>query len=378
MIGALKVLTMCKTSQIPYCGSIDPRLTLHNLLPPASRRARMQSAEPITDTSPVLITDTTSPSLAASSPLSSLPDDTPPVERDLPPHQSTQHHAVAHRRMSKPVDFPKLMEELTPAAIDGWLGRCEDTYKAWLAMNPEKSLAPKVRITLAGLRMEQKAAATWWNENRAALKELTTWAAFAEKVKARFTPTNWKLKALTAFYAVCQNSSDFPAFVTQLENVRNALTSAGKGYSIPDSDFKNHLLFHCHPLLRLRVSGQPGFVYENLQVDGLIGNMTTSWLSLVAECVIRVPTAAPAPTSLPSVLSPSLPVATSASAAPAPFIHLLTQAEKDTLAYPSPPLYLARRPLESHTVVPLTLGVLTDIDVSVGSGLQYSILNDSQ
>ncbi|KAJ7729283.1 hypothetical protein B0H14DRAFT_2640465 [Mycena olivaceomarginata] len=174
--------------------------------------------------------------------------------------------------MSKPVDFPKLAEELTPAAIDGWLGRCEDTYEAWLAMNPEKSLAPKVRITLAGLRIEQKATATWWNENRAALKELVTWAAFAEKVKARFTPANWKLEALTAFYA--------------LENTRNALTSARKGYSIPDSIFKNHLLFHCHPLLRLRVSGQPGFAYENLQVDGLIGNMTTSWLSLVAERVI--------------------------------------------------------------------------------------------
>jgi hypothetical protein len=76
--------------------------------------------------------------------------------------------------MSKPVDFPKLTEELTPAAIDGWLGRCEDTYEAWLAINPEKSLAPKVRITLAGLHMEQKAAATWWNENRAVLKELAT------------------------------------------------------------------------------------------------------------------------------------------------------------------------------------------------------------
>ncbi|KAJ7796362.1 hypothetical protein B0H14DRAFT_3494914 [Mycena olivaceomarginata] len=236
-----------------------------------------------------------------------------------PPHQSTQHHAVAHCLL-KPVDFPKLTEELTPAAIDGWLSRCEDTYKAWLAMNPEKSLAPKVRITLAGLRMEQKAAATWWNENRAAGPEGTGDMGSICR------------EALTAFYAICQNSSDFPAFVTQLKNTRNALTSAGKGYSIPDSIFKNHLLFHCHPLLRLRVSDQPGFAYENLQVDGLIGNMTTSWLSLVAECVIRVPTAAPAPTSsLPSVLSPSLPVATSAPAAPAPFIHSLTQAEKDTL-----------------------------------------------
>ncbi|KAJ7350931.1 hypothetical protein DFH08DRAFT_806904 [Mycena albidolilacea] len=273
-------------------------LTLHNLLPPASCRAHTQSAEPITDTSPVPITDATSPSLATSSPLSSLPDDTPPAKRDLPPHQSIQHCAVAYCWMSKPVDFPKLTEELTPVAIDSWLSRCEDMYEAWLAMNPEKSLAPKVRIMLAGLHMEQKATATWWNENRTALKELVTWAAFAEK----------------------------------LENTRNTLTSARKGYSIPDSIFKNHLLFHCHPLLCLRVSGQPGFAYENLQVDGLIGNMMTSWLSLVAECVIRVSTTASAPTSsLPSVLSLSLPVATSTPAAPAPFIHSLIQAEKDTL-----------------------------------------------
>ncbi|KAF7349556.1 hypothetical protein MSAN_01746100 [Mycena sanguinolenta] len=225
------------------------------------------------------------------------------------------------------LEFPKLTE-LTPTAINNWLGRCEDTYKAWQVLNTEKSLDPKLLITLAGLRMEESTAASWWNKNRSTLKACTSWEAFGTRVRERFVPVNWKLTALTAFYAVYQGSAPFPSFITQLQDTRNALASAGDGYVINDAIMKNHLLFHCHPLLRLRVCGQPGFAYEKLKLDGLISTMTAAWESLVAERVVKVSAGAPS-SSVPSS-STSTP-SSSSSASSTPFVHSLSPVEKETL-----------------------------------------------
>ncbi|PPR06915.1 hypothetical protein CVT26_004102, partial [Gymnopilus dilepis] len=105
-------------------------------------------------------------------------------------------------------------------------------------------------------------------------------------VRDRFVPGNWKLQALAAFYAISQGSSDFTTFVTNLQSARNALGSAGKGFTISDGLFKNHILFHCHPLLRLRVLAMPGLVYENIKSDGLISLLSGTWDSMVAEGAI--------------------------------------------------------------------------------------------
>ncbi|KAJ7119394.1 hypothetical protein C8R46DRAFT_1238667 [Mycena filopes] len=237
--------------------------------------------------------------------------------------------------MSK-LDFPKLTGELTPATIHGWLGRCEDTFEAWEALNPDKTMKPQVIITLAGLKMEERAAATWWNENRAELKKLSSWAEFAGKVKARFVPSNWRMAALGAFHAIQQGQTPFPDFAKTLVEARNVLASGGVGYVITDSVLKNHLLFYSHPVLRLRVSGQHDLPFVTMTVDSLVATMSSTWESLIAERVVRIPSA-PTPTpllipaaSLPS--SSSLPTPTSATSSsssrrPAP----LSPAEKEAL-----------------------------------------------
>ncbi|KAJ7769766.1 hypothetical protein B0H14DRAFT_2632658 [Mycena olivaceomarginata] len=232
--------------------------------------------------------------------------------------------------MSK-LEFPKLTESLTPAVIHGWLGRCEDTYEAWQAMNQDKTIAPGTLITLAGLKMEENTAATWWNENRADLKGLKSWDLFAQKVKDRFVPSNWRMAALAAFYAIQQGSSMFAKFADSLQNARNALAGAGVGYMISDSILKNHLLFHSHPILRLRVSGMNELPFATMKVDNLIATMSSTWDSLIAEGVVKLPrTAAPAPLVIPSapaVPSQSLPTPASASPAFVPLSH----AEKEAL-----------------------------------------------
>ncbi|KAJ7682826.1 hypothetical protein DFH06DRAFT_1119956 [Mycena polygramma] len=240
--------------------------------------------------------------------------------------------------MSK-LEFPKLTEDLTPAVIHGWIGRCEDTFEAWQALNPERKMEPRTLITLAGLKMEESTAATWWNENRDDMKKLGSFAEFAQKVKDRFVASNWRMDALTTFYSIHQNTSTFPEFAKTLQTARNALSSAGSGFTISDSILKNHLLFHSHPILRLRICGQQSFPYATVKVDTLIATMSSAWASLIAEGVIRVPRVYNTPTPLtipaPASTSTSLPTPPPSSTAMSsstsrPFLPL-THADKEAL-----------------------------------------------
>ncbi|KAJ6530661.1 hypothetical protein B0H19DRAFT_1273653 [Mycena capillaripes] len=201
---------------------VSSGLPLYPPLPPPTRHARLPNAD--------LADDATSPLSFSTpgSPLTSPGDPESPAILDPPPHLPSS------RTMSK-LEFPKLTESLTPPAIHGWLSHCEDTYEAWQAMNPDRSIAPGTLITLAGLKMEESTAATWWNENRTDLKALKSWELFAQKVKDRYVPSNWCMTALAAFYAIQQGSSTFPKFANSLQNARNSLTGAGVGYTISDS-----------------------------------------------------------------------------------------------------------------------------------------------
>ncbi|KAJ7709213.1 hypothetical protein B0H16DRAFT_1745975 [Mycena metata] len=229
--------------------------------------------------------------------------------------------------MSK-LKFPKLTDELTPTVINRWLGCCEDTYEAWQALNLDKSMPPRTVITLAGLWMEERTAATWWNENREALKKIGTWDSCAEKVKERFVPSGWRMVALATFYGIPQGSSPFPEFVKSLQDARNALAGAGTGYTINDSIMKNHLLFFSHPILRLRISGQQNLGFETMKLDTLIANMSSTWSSLLAEGVTRQPRAAPTPLVIPSTVSLPTPTSSSSSSISRPFVPL-THTEKE-------------------------------------------------
>ncbi|KAF7362633.1 hypothetical protein MVEN_00612300 [Mycena venus] len=244
-------------------------------------------------------------------------------------------HLRHPRHMSK-LEFPKLTDELTPANINGWLGRCEDTYEAWQAQNSDRSMEPCTLITLAGLKMEEGTAATWWNENHETLKKLGSWSMFAEKVKERFVPSNWRMVALAAFYAVQQGSSPFSEFVKSLQDVRNALAGASTGYTINNSIMKNHL-FYSHPILCLHVTGQQNLPFDTMKLDTLITNMSSTWANLLAEGFIKQPRAAPTPLTIPSIPAMSLtslpmPVSSlSTSMSTSPVFVPLTHAEKESL-----------------------------------------------
>jgi hypothetical protein len=154
-------------------------------------------------------------------------------------------------------------------------------------MNSDKVLKPSLQIVLAGLKMDSPPAKHWWNENRDELKLLPTWDTFAQRVKDRFVPPNWRIDALAKFYSISQGSSPFADFVTALHNARNALASSGVGFTLNDSILKNHLLFFCHPILSLRIRSISNFKYGDIKLDTLIGLMGSTWDSMVAENVVR-------------------------------------------------------------------------------------------
>ncbi|KAJ6495542.1 hypothetical protein C8R47DRAFT_1318370 [Mycena vitilis] len=131
----------------------------------------------------------------------------------------------------------------------------------------------------------------------------------------------------------------FPEFAKTLQTARNTLSSAGSGFTISDSILKNHLLFHSHTILRLRVCGQQSFPYATVKVDTLIATMSSAWASLIAEGIIRVPRVYNTPTPLtipaPASTSTSLPTPPPSSTAmlsstSRPFLPL-THADKEAL-----------------------------------------------
>ena len=187
------------------------------------------------------------------------------------------------------IDLPLLTGELDAANVTSWLNLCMDSFEVWSALNSDKVITPSLQIVLAGLKMDSPLAKQWWNENRDELKLLPTWDAFAEQVKDRFVPANWRMNALAKFYKTSQGSSTFLDFVTALQTARNALALSGAGFTIDDSILKNHLLFFCHPILSLRVRSIPNFNYGDTRVDALIGLMSSTWDSIVAENIVRSP-----------------------------------------------------------------------------------------
>ena len=135
------------------------------------------------------------------------------------------------------IDLPVLTGELDTGNVSSWLNLCTDSFEVWSAMNSDKTMKVSLQIVLAGLKMESPQAKHWWNENRDELKKLTSWDAFAQRVQDRFVPANWRMDALAKFYTISQGTSPFSDFVTAIQNARNALASAGMGFSINESIF---------------------------------------------------------------------------------------------------------------------------------------------
>ncbi|KAH6910069.1 hypothetical protein BKA70DRAFT_1424576 [Coprinopsis sp. MPI-PUGE-AT-0042] len=178
---------------------------------------------------------------------------------------------------SKKLDLPSLVSPVSPSLVNAWLDRCEDTFEVFTTMKQTTDIKVLAQITMVGLKMVALEAAQWWNKNRAAMKALTTDAEFITK----------KMDALATFYATCQGKLSFADFVTAAQTAQGVLGTAGPTWKITDTMFKNHLPFHYHCLLLLRVCAIPNLGYDLLKVESLINTMSSTWNSMLAEDIVR-------------------------------------------------------------------------------------------
>ncbi|KAH6891553.1 hypothetical protein BKA70DRAFT_1408594 [Coprinopsis sp. MPI-PUGE-AT-0042] len=277
------------------CCTLAPRL-----IPPApatTRNASRQHSIPLSGPLP----PATRPGRSGRTPASPVGFGSSTPARDPPPHLASSASGSLPRTPPPPppprprnavmpstkLDLPSLVSPVSPSSVNAWLDGCEDAFEVFTTMNPTTDIKVSAQITMVGLKMVAPEAAQWWNENRAAMKALTTYAKFVTKVREHFTPSGWKMDALATFYATRQGKLSFADFVTAAQTARGVLGTAGPTWKITDSMFKNHLLFHCHRLLSLRVRAIPYLGYDSLKVDSLINTMSLTWNSMLAEGIVR-------------------------------------------------------------------------------------------
>ena len=170
---------------------------------------------------------------------------------------------------------------ITSTALKAWLDNCEDGFAIHKATKsataPELDVETKIR--LAGTNLTEPSMVTWWSANRTDFLALTTWDAFADKVRQRFLSKAFKLVALRTFFLCAQGPSTFLEYAAALADARNAVGTT----VISTTIYKYHLLFHAHPLLVLRIVAIPDFDIDKMAVDDLVALLSMQWESLSAE-----------------------------------------------------------------------------------------------
>ncbi len=198
--------------------------------------------------------------------------------------------------------IPPFAGPLTANGLKQWLGVCEDGFDNYEDTHDNKKLSARTRIRLTGAALSEPQMAEWWSAGRKEYLELKLWEAFAEKVKDRFLPVDWKTDALELFYRCTQGKRDFRTFAADLAQTLNALPTG----TVSSLTHKYHLVFHCNQHLYLRLRATPGFLIDNAAQtpDMLVAFMTALWDSLVADNSVRsgvrpLLSVTPSPSSVP-------------------------------------------------------------------------------
>ncbi|KAF7299491.1 Reverse transcriptase domain-containing protein [Mycena indigotica] len=308
------------------------------LSPPASSPGSTEPASPLPTDDDASLAVSLSPR-GSTSPVSlHNPPTPPPAPTPRFPHP-TQPSALAtttvsrnsRARMTKPIVFPAFTDEPTPLSIRSWIGRCEDTMESFEAMNPSHNLTARNFITLAGLKLEQRAVSDWWEENRDELKKLSCFDDFTLKLREKFVRSTWRIEALSDFYDLRQGSLDAKQWVKAIERARGLLNAAGDEFKLADNIIVHHLLFYAHPILRRRILNTPTFKLSSQKIEGLSTLLEGTWDCLVGEGVIKPRHMAVA--SLPSGSSSAVSHSTNTLPTPPPLptIAPLTTAERNAL-----------------------------------------------
>ncbi|KAL1736554.1 histone acetyltransferase subunit NuA4-domain-containing protein [Schizophyllum commune] len=187
------------------------------------------------------------------------------------------------------LDLPDLTEPITITSLTSWLLKCEIRFRRYNAWNKEE-LTDLQKITEATDKLEidssPRLAAFLTRQGERLLQ--STWLEFKDAIMAAMHP-NVKMDSLKEFHDIYQGESSFEEYATRLSLAQEAVNSSAMkmvDYHVNDFLFKSILLFHAHPLLRLRVLALPMFDLAAITVPDLTIALSKSWDSLVAEGLV--------------------------------------------------------------------------------------------
>ncbi|PPR02859.1 hypothetical protein CVT24_002340 [Panaeolus cyanescens] len=305
-------------------------LPLQAPLEPTRRTRRAHSADSFArrqEDSPSFIPRPVQKGKSIKSSSSSQPQVIPPLSIS-PLSSLSVSTSTSSSYSSMKLDITPLNDTLDAASINAWLDHCEDAFELHCSVTG-KSMSVANQILAAGLKMLEPEAYQWWSQNRVTLKKLPDWKSFADEVRTRFVPGNWKLDALGTFCDTRQGSLSFPTYCKNLQLARAALgADLGKAYTISDAAMKMHLLFNANRILRLRVCANPTLDYATIKLDSLIALMTTTWNAMVAE---GITTSSSSGHMKHRSQASNAPVASSSSATRAFLLPTLTPEEKEEI-----------------------------------------------
>lgn len=206
---------------------------------------------------------------------------------------------------SVPLSTPSMASKFIPVfngpisatAIEAWLGQCTDGFIIYAETKGEKSPDLKVttQIRLVGAQMQESTMQAWWAAGRVEYLKISTYTDFEKRIRERFIPKAQKLIALRSFYLCSQGRLQFAEYAALLAEYHSAVSST----SVSITGYKQHLLFHSHSLLLLRIMAMPSFDLDTIKFDELASLMAMQWDSLIAKGPSRTSTRPTPPPTIP-------------------------------------------------------------------------------
>ena len=138
------------------------------------------------------------------------------------PDSGKQPQTPVSQRAAKmyKLELPTFSGPLEPAAINAWLERCGDVFFAWSSFSGATAVSPQLRIALAGMKLEEPSARTWWINNQHSLVLLPSSNLFVALFQERFIPLGSRLETLAKLYTITEGNLSFQDFVKLiLQNV---------------------------------------------------------------------------------------------------------------------------------------------------------------
>ena len=107
------------------------------------------------------------------------------------------------------------------------------------------------------MKLEETSTSTWWSENRDT-QVSSVLGPFHSSLQGPYHPIWLAPRCHCKVLLDLSRNKDFQDFVTQLQAAQNTLASAGAGYAISESVFKNHLMF-----------SSPGLQFRGIAIVGI-------------------------------------------------------------------------------------------------------------